>query len=762
MALCLLLGATSCSFTRDASKRRYLKKGDTLYAAGNYAEASINYRKAIQTDQDFGEAYYGLALSQLQQRTVQDAYRTIMRAAQLLPNREDVKVKLADVCLMLYLPDTQHGENLYKQLTEISDALLVRNPNSFDGLRVKGYLAITDKKTAESVEFFRKANAVKPMQPEVVLALTQGLIQLKLNAEADKVAWPLIESRTSFGQIYDLLYASYLRTNRMADAERVLKTKVDNNPKTGRYIIQLAAHYYAFRKLAEMNAALQGLKDHPKDFPDGHLLVGDFYAAIGKLDEARREFEEGAKANPRQAADYEKRITNLLVAQGKGGEAMQEVDKLVAADPKDESSKSMKAGLLLASGDSEKIDRAVKDLDAVVKNKPDDPIAHYNLGRALLAQGDVPMARGQFEESIKKRPNFLLPRYHLAEIAIANRQFDLVFRYANEILASQPRDPKARLLLASSQQGSGKLKEARKTLDDLIKSRPTYIDPQLQLGFLDMQEKKFKDAGEIFQGLYKQGGGKDVRILEALVEFLLSSGQPDKALQILGDEVKNSPDSTLLRSQLAFTAARVQKFDLAIDQYQKLEAKNPKVADYPLYLGEAYARKGDLDLAVASLKKAQQLAPKSPVVVGHLASMLERSGRKDEAIAAYREFLSLQPDNPGTLNNLAFLLADSGRNLDEAMNLAETAKRKMPNEPVISDTIGWIYLKRGMLQSAMQVFSSLTRQVPKNPTYHYHYGLSLLQNGDKKKAAAELQIALANQPSKAEAAQIQELIATAH
>jgi tetratricopeptide (TPR) repeat protein len=757
-----LLGTVSCTFTRDAAKRRYLKKGDTLYADGKYAEANINYRKAIQTDQNFGEAYYGLALSQLQQGTVRDAYQNVAQAAQLLPGREDVKVKLADVCLLLYLPDPQRGESFYKQLTEISDALLARNPNSYDGLRFKGYLAAMDKKVPESVGFFRQANALKPMQPEVVLALTQGLLLLKLNDEADKVAWALIQSGTSFGQIYDVLYASYLSNNRMADAERVLRTKAANNPKTGRYITQLAAHYYAFGKQAEMNSTLQRLKDHPNDFPDGHLLVGDFYIAIHKPDEARREFEEGAKANPQEAAVYEKRITNLLVAQGKNAEAMQVVDKLVAANPKDVSPKSVKAGLLLASGDAERIDLAVKYLEEIVKTQPDDPIAHYNLGRALWAQGNLPMARGQFEESIKKRPNFLPPRYHLAEIDIASRQFAPAFRYANEILTLQPNDPKARLLLASSQQGSGQLKDARKTLDALIQSRPGYIDAQLQLGFLDMQEGKLKDAGNIFEGLYKQGGGKDVRILEALVEFLLATGQPDKALAILGDELKKSPDSVVLRSQLASTAARLKKFDLAIEQYQQLEAKNPTVADYPLYLGEAYARKDDLGRAVASLQKAQQLAPKSPLVAGHLASMLERAGRKDEAIAAYRELLRLQPENPEVWNNLAYLMAESGKNLDEAMNLAEAAKRKMPNEPLISDTIGWIYLKRGTLQSAMQVFGTLTRQVPTNPTYHYHYGLSLLKNGENKKAALELQTALANHPSKSEEAQIRQLIATTH
>jgi hypothetical protein len=65
-----------------------------------------------------------------------------------------------------------------------------------------------------------------------------------------------------------------------------------------------------------------------------------------------------------------------------------------------------------------------------------------------------------------------------------------------------------------------------------------------------------------------------------------------------------------------------------------------------------------------------------------------------------------------------------------------------------------------MPQSANQVFGSLTRQIPANPTYHYHYGLSLLKSGDKKKGEIELQTALAYHPSKSEEDQIRQLIAS--
>lgn len=132
------------------------------------------------------------------------------------------------------------------------------------------------------------------------------------------------------------------------------------------------------------------------------------------------------------------------MVQGKKDAALQEVDEMVAADPKNASLKSVEAGLLMKSGQSDKINAAVQELTEVVTNKPNDPIARYNLGRALKAQGNLALASGQFEESIKLRPSLIPPRFHLAEIGIETRRFDQSLRNANYILSLQPKDPKPR------------------------------------------------------------------------------------------------------------------------------------------------------------------------------------------------------------------------------------------------------------------------------------------------------------------------------
>ena len=110
------------------------------------------------------------------------------------------------------------------------------------------------------------------------------------------------------------------------------------------------------------------------------------------------------------------------------------------------------------------------------------------------------------------------------------------------------------------------------------------------------------------------------------------------------------------------------------------------------------------------------------------------------------------------MNNVAFFLADTGGDLDEALRLAKNALAKIPGQPSFSDTIGYIYLKKGMLDSAIQSFSTLAHRYPDSASFRYHLGLALFQKGDKAVARKELQAALANHPSPQETLRIRELL----
>jgi predicted Zn-dependent protease len=70
----------------------------------------------------------------------------------------------------------------------------------------------------------------------------------------------------------------------------------------------------------------------------------------------------------------------------------------------------------------------------------------------------------------------------------------------------------------------------------------------------------------------------------------------------------------------------------------------------------------------------------------------------------------------------------------------------MPSNANLSDTLGWIYLKKKDVESALPIMLNLARRFPENSTFRYHLGVALLEKGDKVQAKQELLAALSSQP----------------
>ena len=84
-----------------------------------------------------------------------------------------------------------------------------------------------------------------------------------------------------------------------------------------------------------------------------------------------------------------------------------------------------------------------------------------------------------------------------------------------------------------------------------------------------------------------------------------------------------------------------------------------------------------------------------------LGFLLEIQGRFDEAQQQYQKALEFDPRTAAAANNLAWLYASRGGNLDVALQLAQAAKAGLPDSPEVSDTMGWIYLKKGLRELAV-------------------------------------------------------------
>jgi len=733
----VLLAIAACG-----ARRGYVEKGNVLFQQGKYQDAAINYRKAIQKDPNNGEAYYRLGLVSIQQDQGKDAYNALFRAYQLLPNNFEVRDKFAGFCLEYYLRDPNRPQRLYQQIQQAASELLSQNPNSFEGLRLKAYLAHADRKPDLAISYFRRALQAQPWNAPVTTALVQILLENGASQEGEKMGRELIERAKTYGPAYDLLYAFYYNVNRVADAENILKIKVANNPKQISSVLQLAAHYERVQKPAEAKAALQKLLDDPKDFPDAKLRAGDFYLSEKNYQEALGYYEAAARDNPKNAVGLQKRELGTMLAASKYDDASRTVDQILKTDPNDQLALRIRADLLIASKKPDNAERAAQILQGLLKPDDPDPGLRVQLGRAYRLQGNLAGARAQFTEALRLRKDFAAAQYELGELNLLQQRPNEALQEATAAVTLMPTDRRVRLLQARSLMSTGDSIKARSLLNQLIKESPKDNEARLQLGLLFLQQADYHAAIDILEELRGDG---DPTVFSSLAAAYVGLHQFDKAIVILSEGLKRSPGSAIIREQLAETTALEGNYGLAIVQFQQLIAQDPKSARLRFRLAEVYQTKGDQQNALLSYQKAHDLAPEEATPALVLADALAQAGRTDEAKTLYRQIVKSHPDNPPALNNAAFFLSDHG-DLDEAQRLAEKALEKIPGQPGFSDTLGYVYLKKGQRDDAIRTFSELVRRYPALALFHYHLGLALYEKGDRVAAKKELQKALVTHP----------------
>lgn len=754
VCVCLVwisLLAVSCS----RSATGYIQAGQKYFDAGKYDDAIINYRKALQKDPKSGEAYYRLALADLKKSNIPEAYQALNGASKYSPDNGEIQSVFADLCFELYLVDPRHPKVLYENAAKVSAALLQKDKRSYDGLRLKGYLAMVDRKPADAVESLRKADQVRPMQRAVVYPLAQALIQDQRPREAETLVQAFLQKDKTFGPIYDILFALYTNGGREQEAENILKAKVDNNSKQGMYVLNLANYYRVKQRPEDMRKALQRLED--RNYPLGRMLLGDFYLAQRNFAEAMNQYNQGLASDSKNKVVYQKKIVNALIAQGKRPEATALAEELVKAHPDDDEAQLVRATLWLESGKREAVDSAIQALKPLAVKKPDSANLRYRLGQAYQAKGMLRDAEAEMQAAAKADPAFMPARIALAELNLQGGHADKALDYCNQMLQNEPDNQGVHFLHAIALSGLSKTEEARTELNGVLKAAPNSVIARLAVGRLDLLEKRFPAAEKQFRDLYTPGQS-DLRPLDGLLATYLAGKQLDKALALLEKELQAAPDNPNLIVRTAEVEVRAGKYAEGRDQYRRLLAKDPNSASLHLRIAEISAAMGDSNGALSESKRATEIDPKYARAWLEFASFELQTGKKQEALGSFQKALALSPDNPAILNNVAYLMADQGGDMKEAMRLAQKGLEKAPKDPHLSDTVGFIYWKQNLNGSAIQTFRTVVQNWPENPTYRLHLANALLSGGDKAGARTQLEAALMRNPAKDEESQIRSLL----
>jgi len=404
---------------------------------------------------------------------------------------------------------------------------------------------------------------------------------------------------------------------------------------------------------------------------------------------------------------------------------------------------------------------SLKDLEAAVTDKPADVVARFQLGQAYYAAGSLEKSLHQFAKILELRPDYSPARLSLGQLALRHGTPQKALQYADELLKAKPKSAPAMLLKASANLRMAKFDESRQVLEQVLKDNPNQVDALLEVGLLDLVQKRFDEAELPFRRAYVLDPS-NLRGILGVAEIHFLKNEPLKGVEVIANEVELNPQRRDLRKELATVEFRVKLYDKAIADYllsvDRYKDSPLEQAEVLARLGETYAVTGDVPRAVDAFTRAAQAAPNNSAIKIRLGGILELTGKKQEALAVYMAALKIDPNNGVLMNNLAFLMADTGGDLDAALTMAQKARQQFPESSDILDTIGWIYLKKGLPDSANRAFADLVEKYPKNPTFHYHYATALAKKGYKTGAQKQLELEVENNLNKGDEATIKEII----
>jgi tetratricopeptide (TPR) repeat protein len=739
LGFCLVITCAFVSTSCDSEPPAIvaLKRGTKLLESGRYAEASLQFRKAIQKSPTLGQAYLKLGIAELKQSNVQEAESALKQATLLMPQNMEPVAELADLYVTTYLADPRKPAPLYERISKLIGQLLEKDSNSFSGLRLSGYLAAADNKPKEAIDKFDRAHRIRPDSADVLTMLVANLFRDGQSGTGESLAKGYLEKHPDNGPLYDILYAHFKDAKREDQAEDILKLKVANNPRESFFVTQLCRYYWNAGQRDRATALLDELTANPGRITNAHLDVGDFYAEIQDVNRAVQSYEAGLRLQPKEKLVYQRRTARALLAAGRLGEAEKLLGEILKDHPQDEAGLASLAALHISKGTVGDLAQAISELKSLIAQKPSDIEYRYQLGRASEMTGDENSAKEQYLGAIHQRANHIPSLLALAHLFLRQERFADAQHYADLVLAATPNDPSARLVRSATLAGLGNYRQTRMELTSLIRDYPTLEGAYIQLGLLELIEKRYAQAEDLFRKHYRPGND-NVLGLKGLVELYSVRNQFDKAIALIQGELEKFPESVERVELLGDTATRAGKYDLAIVQYQKLERRNQASAKFPLRLGMIYEAKGEYDKAIAQFQTAKSRDPKDPSAPALLGRVLEEAGRQEDAIASYKESLLIQPDNPSVQNNLAFAMAESNRNLDDALKIASQALRRDQGNPAFMDTVGWIYFKQKDYSAAFQIFRNLKQKQPGNADFRIHLARTLIARGDSASARTEI------------------------
>lgn len=287
--------------------------------------------------------------------------------------------------------------------------------------------------------------------------------------------------------------------------------------------------------------------------------------------------------------------------------------------------------------------------------------------------------------------------------------------------------------------------EAGSQVQIVTSEKPDYAEAWLIRGTLELQDNRLAQAErslkQFLELMQARRGSDDMEEPNrALAQAYLSLAQiaeqrkDYKLAEAWLAKISSPEDLVRTQSRRAGILARQGRLDEARELIRNLPERSPADARVKLSSevqllrdNKRYAQAYEL------LAEATKRDPKDYDLVYDQATLAEKLGRTDEMERLLRRIITERPQYHHAYNALGYSFADRNVRLGEARQLILKALEFAPDDPFISDSLGWVAFREGNKPEALRVLQQAYRTRP-DAEIAAHLGEVLWSMGQREQA----------------------------
>jgi Tfp pilus assembly protein PilF len=747
--ICLGLLA-GCNSDPKAARDKYYKSAEKYFSMGKYDEAIIQYRNALQADKEHIPSYLGMAKAFQQTGNPQNAIGIYQQVIKQDDKNVEARLQLGQYMLVGAAMDA----SLFKRAQEMAETVLKIEPSNTAAMILLGNAYAGQKDLDKAAQSIEKALAADPANLSAALDL--GAIQM--------------------------------RKKDMGKAEATFKEALQKHPDAPQAYLAMAAWFFAEKHPAEAEHSLRKAFDLNKGDTSSLYNLAAFYTSTQRPEEAEKIFKEAIARKP-DSREPRWGLASFYLQQGKDDKGVEALQDLLKAHPNDRQARLTLAEVYINQKNESKAEELIRSALAA---KKDDAEAHYLMGKLLLNRKERDKALAEFESAIKANRAMMRAQMEKINLLLAKGDLEGAQNTLNEILQIDRNNVAAKGFLAKILALRGRAQDAMQQAQAVLAVAPKNENALMAQAEAFRLLNKVDDSQKAYANL-TQSYPKNALYWQRLGVTEVLKKETAAALQHFRKALVLQPAFVTAANNILFILLRDKKTDEAMAELDRWSTVGGPQDEIHRYRGQIYLSKGDAAAGEREFRKTIELNPqnyqgyillaqlkanqkKLPEAIKEMdrliagnknyvpaymlkAVYLQESKDIPGAIACYRKTLELDPENPVASNNLAWLLVENNMNWDEALSLARTARKKMPEEPEMADTLGWIYykMKNYTLAADQFLFSVNGRQQPKAESY-YRLGLAYEAKGDALPAKQMMRKALDVNPSFPDAAEARRIM----